>query len=274
MRTIVITGATDGMGKALALHYLAHGEQVIAIGRDSFKGRMLLEEAGKFCAADRVHFFAADLGLIAENRKVIAKIANAFPQVDVLVLCARHFRSTRMETSEGLEDYFASFYLSRFLFSHELLPALERARNPVIINVAGPGDDTGKINWEDLQTTRNYDGLTAMEQCGRAVDLLAVSFVAQHPDVKTRYVLLHPGLVSTSFSGEYSSDVTAQIERMKKAGMSIAEGISPIKTLIDNPPRAPLSAYVRSREISLDHKNFDKADAARLYEITTSILQR
>ncbi|MFI6510441.1 SDR family NAD(P)-dependent oxidoreductase [Streptosporangium sp. NPDC050855] len=121
-KTIVISGGTDGMGRALASTYLGRGDTVVIIGRDAAKAATL----------PGAHFIPADLSLVGENRRVLREINARHPAVDALVLCARYFRSSRFVTTEGVEGVFALEYLSRFVLSH----GLDRPR--VIVNVSGP----------------------------------------------------------------------------------------------------------------------------------------
>ena len=257
MKTIVISGGTDGMGKAIALHYLDRGDTVVVLGRDADKGAVFRD------------FIPTDLSLVAENRKVVEDITAAFPVVDALVLCARHFRSTRQQTPEGLESTFALEYLSRFALSHGLAESLQRAEKPVIVNVSGPGVPKPEIHWDDIGLARGYDGVTAQMQAGRANDLLGAAFAARHDSIS--YVLVNPGAVATSFSGEYDAATLAHVERLKKFGKPVEEGIAPILALIDQPPGQSLSAFVEGRRVSPD---LDPVAAERLAVLTHNLLRR
>lgn len=274
MKTVVISGGTDGMGKALALTYLNRGDLVIVLGRNAGKGAAFLETAGNLGAAARASFIRADLSLAAENEKAINEITAEHPVVDALVLCARHFRSARLQTAEGLENTFALEYLSRFLLSHGLSPALEQAGAPVIVNVSGPGVPKPEIRWHDPGLERDYDGVTAQLQAGRANDLLGVAFAAEHGDGPIRYVLLNPGSVATSFSGEYDAASAAHVEALQKFGKPVDAGIAPIIACIDKPPADPLSVFVENRQISISGPDFDHAPAARLGSLTYGLLSR
>ncbi|GAA2785152.1 hypothetical protein GCM10010470_19060 [Saccharopolyspora taberi] len=256
---MVITGGTDGIGRALALAHLERGDNVLVVGRDPEKGK----EFG-------TGFLAADLSLVRENRAVVAEVEARFPELDVLVLCARHYLSARRETAEGFEHNFALFYLSRFLLSHGLSGSLEKAANPVVMNVAGPGADLSAVRWDDLGSTRDYDGAAAMTQAGKLNDLLGVSF-AERAD-RTRYVLFHPGVVATSFSGEYDGPTAAHVEAMKRSATPVETAVWPIVERIDDPPAEPLSAFVRDRRIDVHGVSFDRRAAARLHDRTLELL--
>ncbi|SHF17459.1 SDR family NAD(P)-dependent oxidoreductase [Streptoalloteichus hindustanus] len=271
MKTIVITGGTDGMGNALARTYLRRGDTVAVIGRDTAKGQAFLDAAE---GAGRAFFFQADLSEIEENERIIRRIRELFPVVDALVLCARHFRSTRRETADGFEATFALEYLSRFLFGHGLVEPLRKAAAPVIVNVSGPGMPKPEIRWADPGLRRGYDGVTAQTQAGRANDLLGVAFAAEHAPGPIRYVLVNPGGVATSFSGEYDAETLAHVEMLKRFGKPVHEGIAPITARIDAPPAEPLSAFVEEQRIGLAPNDFDPVAASRLRDLTRALLAR
>ncbi|MCI2423142.1 SDR family NAD(P)-dependent oxidoreductase [Saccharopolyspora sp. K220] len=271
MRTFVITGGTDGIGKALALTYLKRGDEVAIIGRNAEKGAALLDAATEFGAGDRAHFVLADLSSIGETRTAIGAIRAEFPQVDALVLCARFFRSTRSVTAEGFESNLALSYLNRFVLSYEMADLLDAADAPVILNVAGPGSG-GEIRWHDLGFAEGYDGTTALMQSGPLNDLLGVGFAANAVPRKISYVLFHPGVVSTGFAGEYDAEMTRQIEALRTTAKPVEQAIVPMLAVLDEPPGEPLSAFLMGERISLDGPGFDPAAAARLYATTTQLL--
>ncbi|MEU5404202.1 SDR family NAD(P)-dependent oxidoreductase [Streptomyces sp. NPDC005963] len=273
MKNIVVSGGTDGMGRALARHYVNSGWRVLIIGRNPDKGAEFLAEAKQSGAADRAIFLQADLSLVSEQYRAVKEIAKVFPVVDAVVLGAQHFRRERTVTAEGFESTFALYYLSRYVLSNGLLPQLELADNPVVLNICGPGVSVGEIHWNDLQLEHGYKGLKAMMQGSRANDLLGVGMAKAHKGSKVRHVLYNPVFVATSFSGEYKKPVRLLVDLAKRLGAtSVEKGIEPIIELLDDPPAKAISAYKKRKEISLSHKSFSETDAARLREVTKAIL--
>ncbi|MFG2376888.1 SDR family NAD(P)-dependent oxidoreductase [Streptomyces sp. NPDC048504] len=274
MKTVVITGGNDGIGRGLALTRLERGDKVVVIGRSEEKGKGLLAAAEERGAGDRAFFIAADLSLVAENRRVLDEIKASFPVVDALVLCARFFRSDRFQTADGYENTFALEYLSRYLLSHGLTETLEKSEAPVIVNVAGPGIQKPGIRWQDLQSERGYNGVGAQMQAGTANDLLGVAYAAEHTG-RTRYVLINPGSTATSIAGQYDAMTKAHVDALKRMGKPVAQAVAPIDAVIDAPPVEPLSAYVEGERIRVDHPAlFDKDAAARLATVTEELLAR
>jgi NAD(P)-dependent dehydrogenase (short-subunit alcohol dehydrogenase family) len=273
MKTIVVTGGTDGIGRSVAEACLARGDRVLVVGASPGKGAAFLAAAAGRGAGGRARFARADLSLLEENRRILGLLAGELDALDALVLCARYHRSARAETADGFEATFALFYLSRYLLGHGLLPLLERAERPVIANVAGPGG-TAPVQWADLQLARGYRGTAALGHGGRLNDLLGAAFAGRHPAARTRYVLFNPGVVATSFAGQYDQATAVEVARLAAAGKPAGEAAAPVIACIDDPPAAPLSAFVEGRPHPLDRLLFDPADAARLDAITQQLLAR
>lgn len=271
-RTIVISGGTDGMGRALALRRLAQGDHVIAVGSNAEKGARLVADAAT--VGGRAEVVRADLTTVAGARSVIRAIEASTDVVDALVLCANRVRPRRVETTEGFESTFALYYLSRYLLSHGLTPALKLSASPVIVNVAGVGTRKGTIHWDDLQLARRYRAVAAQLQAGRANDLLGVGYAARHGD-RVPYVLYHPGFTR---SGDLST-----LPRLTRASIRVAArlfarpveaAVAPIDGFIDAPPPASLTAVDRDRRLPLTLPTLDADRAGRLAERTAALLDR
>jgi hypothetical protein len=193
--------------------------------------------------------------------------------VDGLVFGAQRFRSVREETEDGLEFTFALGYLSRFVIGHGLMPHLERADRPVIMNIAGPGGLPGRIVWDDLQSRRRYKAMRAAMQSSRCIDLLGADYATRHPDARTRYVLYNPLFVNTGMA-----DPLPQPKRAVTKGLArlfaqpVDKAIVPIARLLDDPPEPAVTAFRRSRALPLTGKDFDPVAAARLHRMTTDLL--
>ncbi|AKS31543.1 TIGR03618 family F420-dependent PPOX class oxidoreductase [Mycolicibacterium goodii] len=272
MGTFVISGGTDGIGKTIAANRLRLGHEVVVIGRNAAKGQEFLDSAADIGAAGRAHFVLADLSLVSQTRRAIDEISNRVSKIDGLVLCARHYRTTRAVTGEGVEHTFALYYLSRFLFSYRMVGLLDAAAAPVIVNVSGPGSGSDSIRWDDLGGDRDYDPQRILAQGGQLNDLLGVGFARRRVSPKVRYVLVHPGVVNTGFSGEYDAATAAEIEKIRATARPVEDAIVPIVDILDHPPTEPLTAVVQGRTIDVHGPAFDAALADRLYAETTTLL--
>jgi NAD(P)-dependent dehydrogenase (short-subunit alcohol dehydrogenase family) len=275
VKTLVIAGGTDGIGKALAERHLARGDTVFVIGRNPDKGRAYLERAERHGAADRARFVTADLSLLAQTSAAVDEITREASSVDALVLCARHYQYRRTVTAEGYEENFALFYLSRYLLGHGLVESLRKAERPVVVNVAGPGAGLGVVRWDDLQLRHGYHGGAALGQGGKLNDLLGVAFAERYgATTGIRYVLIHPGVTATGFSGVYDAETLEHIRSMQQHAKPVSAALPPIVAALDDPPADPLSAFVEGQRIRVDTHGFDRAAAGRLDSITEQLLTR
>ncbi|XVQ11876.1 SDR family NAD(P)-dependent oxidoreductase [Spirillospora sp. CA-255316] len=268
-KNVIISGGTDGMGRATALERLARGDRVTVIGSSEAKGRALLERAD----SPELRFVRADLSSIAEVERVVAGIAEHHDSVDALALFANRVSQKRRETPDGLEQTFALYYLSRYLLGHRLRPLLDAAPAPVIINVAGVGNTAGRIHWDDPQLTRRYGQVRAQLQAGRANDLLGVAF-AREAGSRARYVLYHPGFTRSGVNGHENPVARGALVLLAKFfARPVADSVRPIVEWIDRPPAEPLYAVDRGKPVDPSLKTLDPDAAARLAAYTEKLLQ-
>jgi NAD(P)-dependent dehydrogenase (short-subunit alcohol dehydrogenase family) len=273
MRTYVITGGTDGMGRALGLLLLRRGDRVLAVAHGADRGRAFLDRAREEGAAERAEFLRADLASVAEMDRVVDEVRARTGHVDGLVFGAQRFRPTRQETADGLEATFALAYLSRFVIGHGLAASLERADAPVVVNLAGPGGLPGRVHWSDTQLASGYSGMRAAMQSSRCNDLLGADFPARHPGARTRYVLYNPGFVRTGMADPLPLPQRVLTRALVLVLATSAERAAvPIARLLDEPPAAPLSAFRRATPVDTSAEEFDPAAADRLHALTTGLL--
>ncbi len=277
MKTILITGGTSGIGKGIAMHYIKNGDRVIVIGNSMANEEAFYKEARNMGAQERAIYFKADLSLIQENRRIVEEVRNKFSTLDVLVLCAQNQkkRTTVIKTAEGVELSFGLYYLSRYILSYGLKDCLENASEPVIVNVCAPGMK-GTVNWDDLQTEKNYSSIKAIMHGSRLNDLLGVSFAENNNGTKIKYILFNPGAVQTSGAMEaFEQPVIRTAIKMlyKIIGKPVEKAIEPIIKLMENPPSVPLSAFMQAKEVSLTMGTFSKDGAKKLHVITQELIE-
>ncbi len=160
-QTILVTGATDGLGRALAVDLAAAGAGVLVHGRDEGRGRDTLAEIRARTPDARVRFLRADLASLAEVRDLAAQVERETDRLDVLVNNAGIGTTTRGDerrevSRDGYELRFAVNYLSGYLLARRLLPLLERSAPARIVNVSSGGQTP--IDFDDVMLTHGYDG--------------------------------------------------------------------------------------------------------------------
>jgi NAD(P)-dependent dehydrogenase (short-subunit alcohol dehydrogenase family) len=227
MRTIVITGGTDGMGAALARHYLAAGDRVVVIGRSQAKFDALTDGSAEFVRAD--------LSLTADARQVVDHLTVHYERIDALVLAASYVRRRRHVTTEGREASWVLFFVSKYLLTTGLAGLLRAAERPVIVNTAVPGARADAIDLTDLELARGFTFRRANAQQRRANELLGILATRDIPGLS--YVTWGPSrLVRTSFAGEPGLVMKAAAAVLGPVlGQRPDDAVRPIVDLVDDP---------------------------------------
>jgi len=272
MKTILITGGASGFGKGAAMYYLKKGGRVIAIGSSAASGDVFKDEARQLGAAERAVYIQADLSLVKENQRVIDEVKSRFDAFDALLFFATKHSKTRTQTTEGFEVTFALDYLSRFILSYGLKECLEKAADPIILNVCGTGMK-GDVNWGDLQHRSSFDSQKVMMHGSRLNDLSGVGFVQNDTAGKIKYVLYNPWAVQTPGMMELYSSLLMKL-MYKIIGKPIDKAVIPIIELLDNPPNAALSAYRERKKLDTTLPSYSPDNAKRLYDTTVQMLEK
>ena len=209
-RTALVTGGTDGIGKAIARRLAAIGAEVLIVGSDPVKGTRAERDLRATAGHGRVHFLQVDLSLVRETDRLADEITARGKGLDYLVLCAGVVRGRRQVTPEGVERNFAINYLSRFVLTGRLLPLLQATGAPgtaARIVVIGGAAMNGKIHYNDINLTRNFRILTMVPQFCQANDLFVIEqarrLAGSRDQPRVTVSMLKVGVVRTNIRRDF-----------------------------------------------------------------------
>jgi NAD(P)-dependent dehydrogenase (short-subunit alcohol dehydrogenase family) len=200
-RTVLVTGATGGIGKATALGLAARGAHLAITGRDPGRADAAAREI-RAAGGRPVDVFVADLSSQSEVRRLAAEVLQRLPRLDVLVNNVGGFWNTRHVTADGLERTFALNHLAPFLLTNLLLDRLAQSAPARIVTVASHAHTMGRIDFDDLQGARSYSGSRAYNQSKLANVLFAYELTRRLGSIPVTSNAVHPGMVNTSFGVE------------------------------------------------------------------------
>ncbi|MFF4272012.1 SDR family NAD(P)-dependent oxidoreductase [Streptomyces sp. NPDC001536] len=191
MSTILITGATSGLGRHLAFELVRSGHVVLAHGRDPGRTERLVEELRTEGDAEA---FVADLASLAAVRDLGARVADARPDLDVLInnagVGAGAPGAGRELSADGHELRLAVNYLAPVTLTRALLPVL-RANTPSrIVNVGSVGQDP--VDFDDIEFRRGYDGFAAYRRAKFALAAHTFTLAEELAGTGVAVNVLHP----------------------------------------------------------------------------------
>ena len=199
-RTILITGATRGIGRAAAEALAGAGASVIVHGRDALRVGVVVSIAGR---RGRVDGMVADLASLADVRRLAAEIDARYDRLDVLINNAGLATRRREVTVDGFERQLAVNHLAPFLLTHLLLPKLKASAPARIVNVASNAHHRAAFDIDDLNWERRpYSPLGAYGATKLANVLFTRELAKRLRGTGVTANCLHPGVVATNiFNG-------------------------------------------------------------------------
>lgn len=200
-RLAVVTGATAGIGRAVAVRLARRGFRVIAVGRDEERGAAVvraLSEAtrNRECAPEHL-FFPADLASMVTTAALADAVSRHTDRVDAIVCCAGVFALRPEWTVEGLERAFALNYLSRFLMVRRLGPQLLRSPAGRVVLLANAGRYHDGLNLDDPHFKNGRRGIRVSARTQFANDLLAVELADRYRGTSVAATCVFPGVTQT-----------------------------------------------------------------------------
>ena len=161
-KTILITGATSGIGKATAIDLAHRGAQLIIVGRNIDTAETTKYEITQYTGNDRIHAYYADMSLVGEVINLCHQIKNTFKKIDVLINNVGMLGFPRRTlTLEKIEATFATNFLSHATMSLQLVDLIKKGTNPQIITTSSIMHKRVMVNWNDIQSVKNYRSLRA-----------------------------------------------------------------------------------------------------------------
>ncbi|MFJ6652622.1 SDR family NAD(P)-dependent oxidoreductase [Microbacterium sp. NPDC091313] len=192
-RTIVVTGASDGIGAASVRQLHDAGENVVVVGRDPDKTRRVADPIG-------APWHVADYSDLSQVRDLADALLASYPRIDVLANNAGGIFGERRETTDGFELTFQVNHLGGFLLTALLLPRLQEQGASVIQTSSLAARRFSRFDIDDLQARRGYSASRAYGNGKLANILFTKELHRRYGDAGVNAVAFHPGAVATGFA--------------------------------------------------------------------------
>jgi NAD(P)-dependent dehydrogenase (short-subunit alcohol dehydrogenase family) len=197
-RTVVVTGATSGLGLSAAHSLATLGARVVLVGRNPDKAEQARQDVIAASGNEDVAVQLADLGLMSEVRSLAARLLESEPAIHVLINNAAILPAERELTAEGLEQTFATDLLSPYLLTELLLPRLRDSAPARIVNVLSGGMYFSGLEADDLEYEQgDFDGARAYARAKRALMVLTEQWAEELEGSGVVVNAMHPGWADT-----------------------------------------------------------------------------
>jgi len=198
MPTVVLTGATRGIGRAAAVELARRGAEIAVVGRDTARVQATADEARSAGGDAPVHGHVADLARMDDVRRLAAELLATYPRIDVLANNAGAMFTSRQVTPDGFEQTFALNHLAPFLLTNLLLERLTESHARVVTTASG-AHKGAVLDLDDLQSERGRF------RPGRAYSRSKLCNVLFTRELQRRNPViaancLHPGVIRTGFA--------------------------------------------------------------------------
>jgi len=266
-KTVVITGATSGIGEVAAERLAGMGARLVLVARDKARAEHTLarlRQAGPG-VAHTVHY--ADLSRLAEMRRVARDIAAAEPRIDVLMNNAGAMFSSRQVTEDGLERTFALNHMSYFVMTLALRDRLVASATRVI-NTASDAHKGRKLDFTDLQSARAYSGFDVYGRSKLCNILFTSELARRWAGTTVTANSLHPGFVATRFGDESGGMLSRAVRVAKLGAISPEKGAETLVYLASSADVAGSNGlyFYKSRPATPTPEARDPDSARRLWE--------
>jgi NAD(P)-dependent dehydrogenase (short-subunit alcohol dehydrogenase family) len=240
-KTWIVTGATSGIGLACAEILAEQGGYVIGVGRSAERCRESEARLRSINPQGEARYLVGDLSLQSEVRALAERIRETLAErgqaLDGLINNAGTFTYWLALTREGFETQWAVNHLSPFLLTHELLPLLQAAPAARVVTVSSESHHGARMDWDDPQMRRRYNGLSAYGRTKLANILFTLELNRRlEPTPWVMAFAADPGLVKTDIGFKGTPLMVRWIwERRRAGGMHPEESARGIVCLLTEP---------------------------------------
>ena len=270
-KTVLVTGATSGIGLATAEALAETGATLLVVGRDPSRTAEAADRLRAAPGRPAVETFLADLSSLAEVRRLAAEVKARHPRLHALVNNAGAMFDPRRESADGIEMTWALNHLAYFLLTNLLLDPLKAGAPSRVVNVASEAHRMVRgIDFQDVEGKARYKAFRAYSQSKLANVLFTAELARRLEGTGVSANALHPGFVSTRFFQKSGRIYTLFKLAAKVASIDPGAGAKTSVYLAGSPDVAGVTGryFAKSREATPSRAARDPGAARRLWELS------
>jgi NAD(P)-dependent dehydrogenase (short-subunit alcohol dehydrogenase family) len=270
-KTVLVTGANQGIGKATALALAYQGARVVLLARNAEKGRAAVADIRAATGSKDVELIVADLASLEQVRRAAAEFKARFDRLHVLINNAGVVVPTRRETVDGVEETFAINHLAPFLLTRELLDVLRASAPARVVNVSSASHRRARMQWTDLQFSRHaYSPWRAYAQSKLANVLFTYELSRRLDPKEVTANVLHPGVIASGFGLTYGGPTAFFVRLAHPFFASTEEGARTSVYLASSPDVAGVTGkyYAKCAPVRSTSRSYCEASQKKLWALS------
>jgi retinol dehydrogenase 14 len=276
-KTVIVTGASSGIGKATATALSQQGARIILICRCDSKGRAAMREITSVTGNPQVDLLLCDFASQRQIRRVANEILMLTDRLDVLVNNVGVIVNKRTLTEDGLEMTFAVNHLGYFLLTNLLLELLRSSDKARVVNVAADAHAWVKqFDFDNLQGEKNYSQWQVYALSKLCNILFTYELARRLQNTAVTVNCLHPGLVATNFLENAGWKVRTLSKVVKYFLLGAEKGSSTSVYLATSPKVEGITGqyFENCKPVRTSALSYDESLAKRLWEVSEQFVNQ
>lgn len=272
-KVCLVTGASQGIGKATAIAFAKMGATVVMVSFDQGRGEAALKEIKSISGNDNIELMLVDLSSQQSIRQLAERYKQKYTRLDVLVNNAGVMKWKQEFTTDGIESTFAINHLASFLLTNLLLDILKASAPARIVNVSSSAQGMGKIEFDDLDGRKKYSGIRAYNQSKLANVLFTYELERLLQGTEVTVNCLHPGVVRTNFGNNGSLFFKVFGTLMKPFMLPPDKGAETSVFLASSPAVDGISGkyFVKKKPVNSNPISYDEITSTKLWEVSAKM---
>ncbi len=274
-KVCIVTGSNSGIGKETALALTGMGATVVMAVRDPQRGEDARAEIIKRTGKDTVDLMLCDLSSTNSVRQFVEEFSAKYDRLDVLINNAGAACHERQISEDGFERSLAVNYLGPFLLTRELLPLLERSAPSRVINLSSGLHGRAKIDFDDIQSERNYKGMRAYESTKLMILMYTYELARRLEGTGVTANVVLPGFVATNLGANMGSLRNKIMFKLVRPFQINAEKGAETSVYVATSPElesATGRCFAKSQERLSSEESYNESVQKKLWNVAESLL--
>lgn len=274
-KVVLITGGTAGIGRATAEGLASMGARVGIVGRDRGRADAAAADIVAKSGNHAVDVFTADMSALDEVRGLADDVWARYSRLDVLINNVGGMWARRQVTIDGFERTFAVNHLAPFLLTNLLLNYLKASAPARIVNLSSGAQTFGRVDFDDLQSTRDYSAQRAYAASKLANVMFTYELARRLDGSGVTANVLHPGMVRTNFGTEDPTPVMRVLLPVVRPLLKSPEqGARTSIFLASSPSLEGVTGcyFVNNKAKRSSRRSYDVGQASRLWQVSAELV--